>query len=482
MEWQPDFSSEIPLYVQIKQYIMDKISLGEWAVGTKIPSQRALAELFGVNRSTVVTAVSELMAEGLLEGNSRGGTRVINASWNVLAASPPPDWSFYVEAGTHYPNQPAIQHINRAEFQEGIIRLGTGELSPELLPAAKMQKLFAESAARPFTLGYEEPKGNLNLRGQIATYLQGIGIHTSPANILIVSGALQALQLISIGLLPRGSSILVEKPSYLYSVHVFQSNNIKLAGLPMDAEGVQTGGIARYKESYQASLLYTIPTFHNPTGILMTEGRRQELMRVCMGAGLPIIEDDAYRELWFDEPPPQPLKARDPHALVLYLGTLSKSLSPGLRIGWVVAPEPVIDRLADIKMQNDYGSSSLSQWAAAEWFGRGLYAENLVWIRRELKHKRDVTVQLLTAYWGDFAMWTVPDGGFYIWVRLNVKVPMQMLFERAWKAGILLNPGSIYNRHAGNELRISYAYAALPELEWGLQQVAVLIRKLAEKE
>lgn len=482
MEWKPDFTSETPLYIQIKEYIRHKISLGEWAVGTKIPSQRALAEQFGVNRSTVVTAISELMAEGLLAGNTRGGTRVINSSWNLLAASPPPDWSSYVEAGTHYPNQPAIQHINRAEFQEGIIRLGTGELSPDLLPSDAMRKLFEESALRPFSLGYEEPKGNLELRKQISAYLHGIGIHTSPANVLIVSGALQALQLISIGLLPRGSSILLEKPSYLYSVHVFQSNNIKLVGLPMDAEGIQTGQIARYKEGYQASLLYTIPTFHNPTGTLMTEARRQELMRICMGEGLPIIEDDAYRELWFDEPPPPPLKARDPHALVLYLGTLSKSLSPGLRIGWVVAPEPVIDRLADIKMQNDYGSSSISQWAAAEWLARGLYQEHLLVIRRELKHKRDVTVQLLTAYLAEYATWTIPLGGFYIWVRFTVDVPMQMLFERALKTGILLNPGSIYNRHTGNDLRISYAYASLQELEWGLKQVAVLIRVLIDKD
>ncbi|NOV03577.1 aminotransferase-like domain-containing protein [Paenibacillus planticolens] len=481
MDWKPDFTSETPLYEQIKTFIIHKISLGEWAVGTKIPSQRALAEHFGVNRSTVVTAISDLIAEGLLEGNTKGGTRVINNSWNLLAASPPPDWSSYVQAGIHYPNLLAIQHINRAEFQEGMIRLGTGELSPDLLPTERMKQIFAESSANPFTLGYEEPKGNLYLRKQVAQYLQGNGIQTSPSNILIVSGALQALHLISVGLLQRGSSILLEKPSYLYSVHVFQSNSMKLVGLPMDEEGIQASQIGRYKKGYNASILYTIPTFHNPTGTLMTEERRQALMKACTDEGLPIIEDDAYRELWFDEPPPLPLKARDPHALVLYLGTLSKTLSPGLRLGWVVAPEPVIERLADIKMQNDYGSSSVSQWAASEWLGRGLYQEHLIGIREQLKMRRDAAVQFLHTYFAGLAKWTVPTGGFYIWVELTVDVPMQILFERAIKDGVLLNPGSIYNRHTGSYLRISYAYAKLHELEWGLKRVAILIRDLVGK-
>ncbi|RKP58255.1 PLP-dependent aminotransferase family protein [Cohnella endophytica] len=480
MDWKPDFSSETPLYIQIKEVIKNKIALGEWVVGTKIPSQRALAEHFNVNRSTVVSALSDLMAEGLLEGNTKGGTKVVNNTWNLLAASPPPDWSSYVQSGNHYPNQPAIQHINRAEFQEGIIRLGTGELSPDLLPSAQMKKIFDKFSANSFTLGYEEPKGNRYLREQVVEYLRGLGIQSSPSNILIVSGALQGLQLISMGLLQRGSSILLEKPSYLYSVHVFQSNAIKLIGLPLDAEGIQTNQISRYMKGYNASLLYTIPSFHNPTGCMMSESRRQELMKVCADEGLPIIEDDVYRELWFDEPPPLPLKARDPNALVLYLGSLSKSLSPGLRIGWVVAPEAVIDRLADIKMQFDYGSSSISQWAAAEWIGSGLYQEHAAHIRDHLKRRRDLTLQLLETHFLGIATWSVPSGGFYIWIRFTVDVPMQMLFDHALKAGILLNPGSIYDRSAGNFLRISYAYAKPNELERGLSKLADLVKEISK--
>ncbi|TXK71936.1 PLP-dependent aminotransferase family protein [Paenibacillus sp. N3.4] len=476
MDWKPDPTSQTPLHLQIKDFIKNKISVGEWAVGTKIPSQRALAELFNVNRSTVVSALSDLIAEGLLEGNTKGGTKVINNSWNLLASSPPPDWSSYVQAGTYYPNQPTVQHINRAEFHEGIVRLGTGELSPELLPSEQMKKMFEDNSANSFSLGYEEAKGNLHLREKVSDYLRGIGIHSSPANILIVSGCLQGLHLIATGLLERGSTILLEKPSYLYSVHVFQSSAIKFVGLPMDEEGLQTNLLSQYMKGYSPSLLYTIPSFHNPTGYMMSESRRQEVMKVCADEGLPIIEDDVYRELWFDTAPPLPLKARDPNALVLYVGSLSKTLSPGLRIGWVVAPEPVIERLADIKMQHDYGSSSISQWVAAKWLGSGLYQQHLTYIRKQLRIRRDLTDQLLKTYFSEIASWSVPSGGFYIWIRLTVDVPLHMLFERASKAGILLNPGLIYDRNAGSYLRISYAYAKLNELERGLSHLSDLIK------
>ncbi len=175
-----------------------------------------------------------------------------------------------MQAGTYYPNQPVIQHINRAEFQDGIIRLGTGELSPELLPSEKMKQIFEYSSVNPFTLGYEEPKGNQYLREQIAVYLHGIGVNFAlqhPYRIWLAPSVTTHFYLTT----HRGSTILLEKPSYLYSVHVFQSSSIKLVGLPMDEEGIQTNQISRYKEGYNASLLYTIPTFHNPTSTMMSE-------------------------------------------------------------------------------------------------------------------------------------------------------------------------------------------------------------------
>jgi GntR family transcriptional regulator, regulator for abcA and norABC len=478
IDWKPDKSSPVPLYLQIKQFIKHKIETGEWPVGSKLPAQRSLAKLWSVNRSTIVTAVEELIAEGLLEGKSGSGTRIVNNTWSLITSTPPPDWNSYVQTGIHQPNLPTIQEINKSEFYPHIIRLGTGEPAPELLPNESMKQVFQKLPERIASLGYEEPLGLRSLRELLSIHLRSIGIQTSPSSILIVSGALQALQLISIGLLQRGSTIFLEKPSYLYSLNVFQSAGMRLFGLPLDENGVQIKTIMEQRKRQNASLLYTIPTFHNPTGVLMSEERRNELMHVCEQERIPIIEDDVYRDLWLDSPPPQPLKAIDKNGLVLYIGSMSKTLSPGLRIGWVVGPKPVIERLADIKMQTDYGSSSLSQWTVAEWLSSGLYDQHIENVRTELKIRREVTIDALQTYFSDIATWTVPKGGFYIWLRLLPTLSIRELFETARKNGILLNPGNVYDPHATQYLRISYAYASLPDLKKGIVQLSKVIRDL----
>lgn len=275
--------------------------------------------------------------------------------------------------------------------------------------------------------------------------------------------------------------MLLERPSYLYSLHLFQSAGMKLASLPMDQQGLLASTIsAQRKKESGGDILCTIPCFHNPTGILMSEKRRQELMQVCEEERLPVIEDDIYRELWFEEPPPAPLKARDKHGHVLYIGSLSKTLSPGLRIGWIVGPEPVIERLSDIKMQTDYGSSSLSQRVAAEWLVSGNYQQHVEVVREQLKIRRAAAIEAIKAYVSDIATWHIPEGGFFIWLRLNEKRSMMELFSKALRQGILLNPGTIYAQESDGYLRLSYAYASLPDLRQGIYKLSQIMRSLAK--
>ncbi|WP_410771076.1 PLP-dependent aminotransferase family protein [Fontibacillus sp. BL9] len=477
--WRPDRLSPIPLHIQITEYLRDKIAGGEWPVGTRLPSQRVMAESFGVNRSTIVAALGELTAAGMIEGGRGGGTRVVNHTWGILASTPPPDWNAYVSAGIHRPNLPAVQEINRAEFRPGILRLGTGELSPELLPQAEMSLLLRRLADHVPDLGYGEPNGDPMLREVLAARLNNLGIKASPASILVVSGALQALQLISVGLLQRGSTVLLERPSYLYSVPVFQSAGMKLQGVPMDEEGLRPELVAPYAKQYGGALLYTIPTFHNPTGIVMSQQRRKRLLEVCQTSGLPILEDDVYRDLWLDEPPPPPLKALDSSGGVLYMGSLSKTLSPGLRIGWITGPQHVIERLADIKMQSDYGSSAFSQRIAAEWLSSGMYDAHAENLRAKLRIRRQATLGFLQKYFGGgLADWSVPKGGFYIWLKLHRAAAPRKLFDAALKKGILINPGHLYDPEACNRIRLSYAFASLDELESGIARLADIVASL----
>lgn len=472
-------SKQSPKYKQIMDYIREKIANGEWPIGSNIPSQRKLAELFGVNRSTIITALEELMADGLIEGIKGKGTVVVNNTWTLLAGNSFPDWNIHLKSGLHKPSQSAVQEINEAESNKELIQLSKGELSRDLFPIDSMQKVIQKVSENMEAFGYEEPKGFLPLREALSNYLRTIGVNASSSSILIVSGALQALQLISVGLLPKESTVLLENPSYLYSLQVFQSAGMKLSGLPMDEDGILPNFISVSKKQRSKAILYSIPSFHNPTGILMSEKRRQELIQVCEKEQLPIIEDDIYRELWIDEQSPSPLKAMDKHGHVLYLGSLSKSLTPGLRIGWIVGPEPIIERLSDIKMQTDYGTSSLSQRVAVEWLTSGLYQQHAESVRKQLKIRREVMLDAIETHLNDISTWNVPKGGFFIWLKILRKISMRELYIKALSKGILLNPGNIYTQESNRYLRLSYAYAPLEELKTGIYEISLMIRELS---
>ncbi|MGV7011559.1 aminotransferase-like domain-containing protein [Bacillus velezensis] len=472
---------KLPKYIQIIQFIKEKIGNGEWPIGSKIPSQRTLAKHFEVNRSTVITALEELTADGLIEGRMGKGTVVTNNTWTLLAKNSAPDWDQYVISGIQQPSQKIVQEINKSEPNSDLIQLSKGELSHEIFPLAVMKEIMGKVSQNIEAFGYEEPKGYLPLREALSGYLRTIGIQASPSSILIVSGALQALQLISMGLLQRGSTVYLDQPSYLYSLHVFQSAGMKLTGVPMDNDGLLPEHIHMARGKRGRAILYTNPCFHNPTGILMSKKRREEILAASENAQLPIIEDDIYRELWIDEIPPDPIKTIDKNGHVLYIGSLSKTLSPGLRIGWIVGPEPVIERLSDIKMQTDYGSSSLSQRVAAEWFTSGEYQQHLEQVRSQLKVRRQLVMSLLETNLKNVAAWNMPKGGFFVWVKILPSLSMKLLYTKALTKGILLNLGSIYAQEKGNYIRLSYAYASLEDLQKGIYELGLMIKELASR-
>lgn len=472
-KWKPDKSLPMPLHLQIVGYIKEKISLFEWTVGMKLPSQRALAEVFGVNRSTIVAAMDELAAEGIIQGNTGGGTVIINNTWNLMNQNY--NWNSYISLGNHQPNHKIIRQINQAEFEPDMIRLGSCEPASELIPQEKIQRILKKLSVSSQTFGYEEPRGSLLLRQEICNYLKTIGISATPSSILITSGALQGLQLISLGLLQANSVVYLEKPSYLYSLRTFQSFGLQLLGIPYEETGLNLQELSERLKRKKGSILFTIPTFHNPTGTVMPLKKRIELLHLCEKEGLPIIEDDVYREIWFEESPPPPLKALDKNGLILYVGGISKNLSPGLRIGWIVGPDQVIERLADIKMQSDYGTSSLSQNVAAELFASGLYEEHNKILREKVKVRRDTTLNALIQYFSDIATWNTPAGGYFIWLKLNQPISMYQLFVKAFNHKVLIHPGDLYEFRSNQHIRISYSSATLPEIEQGIKLLAELV-------
>ncbi|PJM75695.1 PLP-dependent aminotransferase family protein [Bifidobacterium simiarum] len=496
IDWKPERGSAVPLAEQIVQYMCRQVSSGVWPIGSRLPSQRAMAEGFGVNRSTVIAAIEELTDYGIVEGMHGAGTRIVSNTWSLMLPGAP-DWADYVSSGFFKANNDTIQAINRLEFAPNIVRLGTGEIDPRLFPRDMWRRVLGEAAEEIESLGYPDPAGLPALREAIAAHMRATGIDCNASQILVTSGALQALQMISVSLLSAGSTVFAEAPSYIKSLQVFQSAGMHLEGVDMDDSGIVVDRLAPMAERHRGgeAVLYTIPTNHNPTGVTMDERRRRELIECCVAHRLPVIEDGAYQDLYFDDEKPMPLKAMDETGMVIYLGSASKALAPGLRIGWIVAPEPIVQRLADVKMQMDYGASTLSQWVFTRFLTSGLYDEYLGSLTDELRRRRDGALDVLERLFGAGAAgsgsgsgsgsgervtahWNTPKGGFYIWLTFDRPMPMGKLFQKAVEAGVLLNPGDIYDFEGDNSLRLSYAYTTPEEFESAATTLARLAAEL----
>lgn len=464
MKWKPSRLSHLTIQEQIVDWIKSRIECGDWTVGTKIPTQRQLAAQFNVNRSTVQLAIEELKADGMLESKMGSGVFVANNSWNVLLDRSQPNWQQHIESSIYKPNYRTIQLINEYEQYDHVIRLGTGELSPELLPTKQIEQSLKVISLDAKSIGYSSPQGSLKLREILCNYLKKRDIQTSPENILIVSGALQALQLIAMGLLEEGSVVFHEQPSYLNSVHPFQSAGMHM--IPVSRNPNLSDNMRTLKRKRQ-SLYYCVPTLHNPTGYNWSLEEKKNLYNACNELQIPIIEDDVYHELLF-EPTSPAIKSFDASGQVLYIGSVSKTLSPGLRIGWIVAPSPVIERLADIKMQTDYGSSAFSQEIVAHWISTGLYERHLVTLREQLKRRAIFVENILDQQFKEIATWRKSEGGFYIWLRINEPIVNKRLFLDLLNQNVLINPGYIYDSGDLHHIRLSYAYASLEELKIAL--------------
>lgn len=477
IDWQPSRQARLSLVDQIVSYFKQQVSKGNWLCGDHIPSQRELATVFSVNRSTIVTALSILSADGIIESTVGRGTIISNNSWSFLFSKATPDWDYYIQQGFHKSNLPTIQAINKFEFDPDIIRLSTGEISEILMPHEAISSVLIELSENPKAYSYLEPLGLYELRLALCQYLKRYNLNVDPSEILIVSGSLQALQLISLSLLGKHSTVFVEDYSYVKSLKVFEFSSISMAPVPTDKNGPIPWLIDTSKTD-GPSILYTIPTFHNPTGVTMNIERREELLNWCRNNNFPIIEDDAYRELHFEDLPPRPIKSFDDSGNVLYLGSVSKSLAPGFRIGWVIGPSSIIERLGDIKMQTDYGASSISQWLLTKLIEGDHYESHLNKLRTSLKVRCDFMLALLNKYFGDIATWNNPKGGFYIWLRFNEPICTKKLFDLALEHKILINPGYIYGFKENHHLRLSYCYSSHEEMRRGLKVLSELAHQL----
>jgi 2-aminoadipate transaminase len=374
-------------------------------------------------------------------------------------------------------NPSVIREILKVTERPGIISFAGGLPSPQTFPVAAFKeacdKVLRDDGAA--ALQYAASEGYGPLRAMLPW-------DVNPAQVLITTGSQQGLDLVAKILIDTGSRILVETPTYLGALQAFTPMEPEVLGVASDAEGMAVDDFER--QARGARFVYVLPNFQNPTGRTMSEGRRAALSRGAAERGCPIVEDNPYGDLWFDAPPPLPLSARNPEGCI-YLGSFSKILAPGLRLGFLVAPPSVYPKLLQAKQAADLHSPSFNQRMAAEVMKDGFLDRHVPTIRALYKSQRDAMLGALQREMkGLDVQWNTPDGGMFLWARLPEGMTATELLPRAVDKGVAFVPGAPF--YAGQpdarSMRLSFVTATVAQIDKGIAALAAVIREHTTKE
>lgn len=464
--WRPDENSAIPYYRQLTVYLRDQIVKGALRPGTRLPPQRALAARCGLNRSTIVAAYQELQADGLVVGRMGGGTLVVGPDINADGTSKAFKWHEVLDRGTYVHDKSLAAEVARARDHPGAIPLAHGELAPDLKPMAVLQDLLHSAPLTADLLSYEDRYGYRPLREAVARHMTDRGAPTDTSGVLTLAGAQQGLYLVCRGLLQPGDTVVVEAPSYLLTLDVLQSAGLRVLRAPLDQHGLIVERLEELLARQRVAMIFTTPAYQNPTGSLLAANRRARILDLCERHQVPLVEDDVYGELGFGGASGPPLYAHDQRGLVIYVSSISKSVAPSLRVGWLVAPPYLARRLAETKYQVQFGCSTIPQWVAAQWLDQGHHRAHLVHVTQALQERRDVLEDGLRQHLGSLLEWVQPRGGFHLWAEIHAPVSSTALFRAALRNGLAIKPGSLYGMPPGHAwIRLSFQYGSLANLQ-----------------
>ncbi|HXN68840.1 MAG TPA: PLP-dependent aminotransferase family protein, partial [Bradyrhizobium sp.] len=327
------------------------------------------------------------------------------------------------------------------------------------------------------------PQGYRPLRQFLTAKLKrDAGIDCSADDILIVSGSLQALDLVNATLLARGDTVIIERDSYQGALNRLTRLGVNMVGIPLDHDGMRMDALAAALADLKArgitpKYIYTIPTVQNPTGTILSEARRAELLKLAQAYGVPIFEDDCYADLIWDGKRPPALHAMSWNGGVIHIGSFSKSIAPALRVGFIVAPWAMLSRMLALK--TDAGSGALEQMVLAEYCAP-YFASHVPKLTRGLRAKLDTLMEALNEQFGTAAEFEAPAGGIFLWVKLPDNVDTLKLYQAALAAGVAINPGPEWSTdkpYAGSRLRLCFASPSHQQIREGVAVLAEVCRK-----
>jgi GntR family transcriptional regulator/MocR family aminotransferase len=470
------------LYRQIEGFLRQGILSGSLAAETRLPATRTLARDLGLNRLTVETAYAELQADGLIYTRSGSGTYVL-PRFQPAAADRPADFAWPLWQQEEVPHTPSLtpDELLAATRHPQPLSLAIGTGDSRLFPVKDFHKIVQTVIRRDgiAALEYGDPRGYAPLRRTIAHVLGSQGVPTRPDNILITSGSQQGLALMAQLLLKPGDEVLVETPTYGGALDLFRALNLSIVSVPIDAQGLQIDHVEQQLQQRPIKLIYTMPTFQNPTGICLSTSRRRRLLALADRYNVPILEDDFVGDLRYEGRAQPALKALDSGGRVIYLSTFSKMLMPGLRVGFLVADGPIYNRLVNFKRASDLATSNLTQRAVEAYVTIGRYQAHLRRSCQIYRQRRDAMLTAIKRYLPGVQI-DPPRGGLFVWVRLPAGLSSSQLLPLACEAGMAFAPGRDFfppDSLEDNALRLNFAAQHPADIEEAIKRLSSALHR-----
>ena len=377
----------------------------------------------------------------------------------------------------------AVREILKLTQQPDMISFGGGMPSADAFPTEDLKEIMRDIVENldSEVLQYGVTEGYPLLREEIVRMMADKGVQVTADEVLITSGSQQGIDLVARAFLNKGDKVIVESTTYLSAIQVFKLYEADLIPVAVDEDGILPEELQKIFEQYgeQVKLLYMVPTFQNPTGKAMPLARRQEILSIVNQQKVVLIEDDPYGDLRYSGEAIPSFASLDKEGQVLYLGSFSKVVAPGLRVGYAIAGEPILSKMIIGKQANDVHTPMFSQMVIAQYLKKGLLPGHLTEINAMYCQKRDEMLRCLDAYMPAGVKWTHPDGGLFIWLELPEQMNSNDLFLEAVKEKVAFVAGDSFFAYGEvkNAMRLNFSNAAWADIEIGIRKLAEVIQK-----
>jgi len=391
------------------------------------------------------------------------------------------NWQAVLAHRTQRMQSSIIRELLKLTQQPDIISFAGGLPAPELFPVREFEEAcrYILAHSGPEALQYGPTEGYLPLREYLAEKMQKYGVPAEPDNILLTNGSQQALDLIGKIFIDPGDTILVEEPTYLGALQAWNAYEPRFVTIPLDDEGMQVDRAEPVLKREKVKFIYVLPNFHNPAGVTLSLERRIKLVELAACHGAFIVEDDPYGELRFEGKDITPIVTLHKENTI-YLSTFSKTLSPGIRLGWITAPQQVVQRLVQAKQGTDLHTSTFIQMIANDICQRGLLRHHVRRIRTVYRERRDVMLSALEEHCPPGVTWTRPQGGLFLWVTTPEGVNTVELLKVALEEKVAFVPGIAFYTNSGGEhsMRLNFSYSQPDIIREGIARLGRAITKM----